>query len=384
LAESRADQPLSLYLHLPWCRVRCGYCDFNTYVLPPKAAADVVPAYLDALGAELALAARILGPRRVETVYFGGGTPTLLAPFDFASLLRSVRAHFDLAAGAEVTAEANPETLSPAYLAELRSAGVARLSLGMQSACPAVLAVLERVHTPLRAVEAVAWARAAGFSSVSLDLIYGAPGETLVDWAGTLDVALAAAPDHVSAYSLIPEEGTKLAARMARGELPYPDDDDLADKYTLADERFEAAGLPWYEVSNWARLGHGCRHNLAYWRSADWWGFGAGAHSHVAGCRWWNERRPEVYRDRLRSGLSPAQGREELTAAQRHFEQVLLSLRLAEGLDMAVLSGPEAVRADGFAAAGLAVVGRRGPGRFLRLTQSGRLLADRLAAELLD
>jgi oxygen-independent coproporphyrinogen-3 oxidase len=382
-AASRQDRPLGLYVHIPWCRSRCGYCDFNTYVLERPSGRATAP-YLTALRAELALAARTLGERRVESVYFGGGTPTLLDPADFHALLRAIEDAFDLDAAAEITTEANPETLSQDVVARLRDVGVNRLSLGLQSTTPAVLRTLDRVHTPGRAVAAVAWARRAGFASVSLDLIYGTPGESLADWARTLDTTLAAQPDHVSAYALIVEDGTRLATRMAQGELPYPDDDDLADKYLLADERFEAAGRPWYEVSNWARPGQVCRHNLAYWRSDDWWGLGAGAHSHIAGLRWWNERHPSAYVARLDANASPAHARELLTATQRHTETVLLGLRLAEGLDPAALTGTERARLAPLAARGL-IAPRGATGQApIRLTPSGRLLADRVVADLLD
>jgi oxygen-independent coproporphyrinogen-3 oxidase len=258
------------------------------------------------------------------------------------------------------------------------------LSLGWQSARPHVLATLGRAHTPGRAAAAVGWARAAGFPSVSLDRVYGAPGETPADGAATVEAALAAQPDHVSAYALTVEAGTPLAARMARGELPRPDDDDLADKYEWADTRLAAAGRPWYEISNWARPGHACRHNLAYWRSADWWGLGAGAHSHVGGLRWWNCRHPAAYAEALAAGRSPAAGREQLTERQRRWETVMLTLRLAEGLAAAVLDGPQLARAERWAADGLAEFDGSGPGRRLRLTRRGRLLADRVAADLVD
>ncbi|MDR1806664.1 MAG: radical SAM family heme chaperone HemW [Propionibacteriaceae bacterium] len=369
MVEGRREAPLSLYVHVPWCRARCGYCDFNTYVSAPQ------PGYLAALHAELGLAAAVVGPRRVDTVYFGGGTPTLLPPADFAALLVTIRERFDLDPGAEVTTEANPETLSPEYVERLRAAGVTRLSLGFQSAVPHVLATLDRVHTPGRALDAVTWARRAGFESVSLDLIYGTPGESLDDWRATLDAAVAARPDHISAYALIVEEGTRLAARMKRGELPYPDDDLMADQYLLADQVFERAGWPWYELSNW---GEPCRHNLAYWLSEDWWGVGAGAHSHVGGIRWWNWRLPAAYAARLPE--SPAEAREVLSADQRRMERVLLELRLASGLDESCLTASERGRVAGFVEAGL--VALRG-GRVV-LTPPGRLLADAVTRELLD
>jgi oxygen-independent coproporphyrinogen-3 oxidase len=377
-----AGRPFSLYVHVPFCATRCGYCDFNTYTAAELGSApgSSRDAYLAAVRSELALAERVLGRRPVvSTVFFGGGTPTLLAARELVGLLRAVTEHADLAPGAEVTTEANPESVDPGYLATLVAGGFNRLSLGMQSAVPHVLAVLERRHTPGRAAQVVGWAREAGFGSVSLDLIYGTPGETPHDWDASLAAALAAAPDHVSAYSLIVEPGTRLAGRVRRGELPGIDPDVHADYYRAADAALTAAGLGWYEVSNWARRGHEARHNLAYWRSDDWWGIGPGAHSHVGGVRWWNLRHPTGYAGRLAAGTSPAEAREVLTAADRRTERVLLQLRLAEGLALAELDEAGRAVAVRAVADGLAIAA---DGR-LRLTLDGRLLADGIAVDLL-
>ncbi len=376
-------RPLSLYLHVPFCATRCGYCDFNTYTAAELGSAPGSSqwAYLDAVRRELDLAAGVLfGAPPVSTVFFGGGTPTHLPPDALAGLLRAVRDRFVLAADAEVTTEANPESVDPAYLADLRAAGFTRISFGMQSAAPHVLATLERRHTPGRVGEVVGWARAAGFDSVSLDLIYGTPGESLADWAATLEAALALEPDHVSAYSLIVEPGTRLAARIVRGQLPEPDEDAQADAYLLAEERLARDGFVAYEVSNWARAGHKCRHNLAYWRSDHWWGVGPGAHSHVGGVRWWNVRHPRDYTARLADGASPAQAREDLSAADRRVERVLLELRLAEGLPLEVLTASERTRVEHLETSGLA----RRDGDRLVLTLKGRLLADGVIRDLLD
>ncbi|MCG6566632.1 radical SAM family heme chaperone HemW [Tessaracoccus sp. ZS01] len=372
--------PLSLYVHVPFCRTRCGYCDFNTYTASELG--DLSPdTYLGAAHAELALAQRILGDSRpVQTVFFGGGTPTMLPAEALTGLLRAIDDRFGLAPDAEVTTEANPDTLSPAYLETLRAGGFTRLSLGFQSVVPHVLQVLQRTHTPRRGLDAAHWARDAGFDHISLDLIYGTPGESMDDWRASLDAVTATPVDHVSAYSLIVEEGTRLAMQVRRGDIPMPDDDDLADKYLVADETLTALGLANYEVSNWARPGGECRHNLAYWRGADWWGIGPGAHSHVGGVRFWNRKHPRSYAASLTAGESPALAREVLTDEDRRVERVLLELRLAGGLPLDVLRPSELARVSAVVAANLAT----DDGARLRLTQAGRLLADGVIRDLLD
>ena len=373
--------PLSFYLHVPFCATRCGYCDFNTYTSAELGSAPGASqrAYLDAVRAELDLAARILGPREIRTVFFGGGTPTLLPSAELVGLLDALRDHFPLSADAEITTEANPESVDDRYLAALAEGGFNRLSLGMQSSVGHVLAVLDRRHTPGRVADAVRGARAAGFGSISLDLIYGSPGESPDDWRTSLRTALDLEPDHLSAYSLIVEPGTRLAARIRRGELAGVDDDVHADYYLIAEAELATAGLEWYEVSNWARPGHACRHNLAYWRGHDWWGIGPGAHSHVGGVRWWNLRHPARYSARLAASHSPAEARELLTAEERRTERVMLELRLADGLDLAVLAADERKRVPAVVEAGLGRVDRNR----LRLGLRGRLLADGVIRNLL-
>jgi oxygen-independent coproporphyrinogen-3 oxidase len=342
--------------------------------------------YADTVLAELALARRVLGaapPARVDTVFFGGGTPTLLDPASLGRILAGIDRAWGLAPDAEVTTEANPESVTAASLVALRRAGFTRISLGMQSAAPHVLAVLDRRHTPGRAAAAAVEARDAGFTHVNLDLIYGTPGETAADFAGSLAMVLDAEVDHVSAYALIVEDGTRLAKRVHRGELPYPDDDIAADRYLAADYTLSGAGLAWYEVSNWARTtADRCRHNLLYWTGGDWWGLGPGAHSHVGGVRWWNVKHPNAYAARVSAGHSPGHAREVLTPAERHSEDVLLRLRLAEGLSLSTLD-----RA-GRAAAGRALAdGLLDAAAFSRqravLTLRGRLLADAVVRDLL-
>ncbi|MEU7803850.1 radical SAM family heme chaperone HemW [Micromonospora arborensis] len=375
-----------VYVHVPFCASRCGYCDFNTYTAAELGGGASREGYADTVLAELALAARVLGdspPPRVDTVFVGGGTPTLLPADDLARILDGIDRTWGLAADAEVTTEANPESVTPESLKLLRAAGYTRISLGMQSASPGVLAILDRKHSAGRATAAALEARDAGFEHVNLDLIYGTPGERAEDFAASLDQVVAAGVDHVSAYALIVEDGTRLAARMKRGELAYPSDDVAADRYLAAEAALDAAGLSWYEVSNWARTDEArCRHNLLYWTGADWWGLGPGAHSHVGGVRWWNVKHPSAYAQRLAAGVSPGLAREVLTVDEAHMEDVMLRLRLASGLPLAVLDGAGRAGAERALAAGLLDTDGYAAGRAV-LTLRGRLLADAVVRDLL-
>jgi putative oxygen-independent coproporphyrinogen III oxidase len=380
------ERPFGVYVHVPFCATRCGYCDFNTYTAQELPGGVTRDSYAATVAAELALARGVLGEGapQVQTVFFGGGTPTLLPPADLAAILRAVDETFGLAPGAEVTTEANPESVGPAAFATLRAAGFTRISLGMQSAVGHVLATLDRTHTPGRPQAAVTQARAAGFEHVSLDLIYGTPGESDDDWRRSVEAALAAGPDHVSAYALTVEPGTRLHARVRRGELPAPEEDALADRYAMADEALAAAGLGWYEISNWARDdGARCLHNVNYWRGGDWWGAGPGAHSHVGGVRWWNVLHPSAYAAALREGRSPAAGRELLDGETRRFERIMLETRLREGLDVGLLRPAGRAAAARAAADGLAEPEALAQGRVL-LTRRGRLLADAVVRDLVD
>ncbi|GGO86396.1 coproporphyrinogen III oxidase [Nocardioides phosphati] len=387
-AEALAGQekrPFAFYVHVPFCRVRCGYCDFNTYTAQELGGGASQASYAETAVREVALARQVLGEvdRPVETVFLGGGTPTLLPARDLGLVLRAIRDEFGFAPDVEVTTEANPDSVDLAYLSELREAGYTRLSFGMQSAVSSVLKVLDRTHDPERVPRAVEWAREAGFEQVSLDLIYGTPGESLADWETSLRAALANRPDHVSAYALIVEDGTALARQVRRGELPMPDDDDLADKYLLADELLSADGLHWYEVSNWSRdEASRCRHNLLYWKGADWWGVGPGAHSHVGGVRWWNVKHPSAYAQRLAAGTSPAHGRELLSVEDQRVERVLLELRLADGVPDVVLDAAGRAAVPRLIADGL-LDGRGAIKGSLVLTTRGRLLADAVVRDLL-
>ncbi len=378
-------RPFGFYVHVPFCTVRCGYCDFNTYTASELG--DVPGAsratYADAAVAEVRFARRVLGEADVPvgTVFFGGGTPTLLPPGDLTRVVAAIDDEFGLEPGAEVTTESNPDSVTADDLARLREGGVTRVSFGMQSSVSHVLQVLDRTHDPERVPRVVQWAREAGFEQVSLDLIYGTPGESLDDWSASLDAALACGPDHVSAYALIVEEGTALARRVNRGELPMTDDDDLADKYLLADAALERAGLSWYEVSNWARTPQAaCRHNLGYWTGGDWWGVGPGAHGHVGGVRWWNVKHPTPYAVRVGEGVSPAHGRELLDPETRRVERVLLEVRLRQGLPADVLEETGRAAVAGLVHRGLV---EAQPGRIV-LTTTGRLLADAVVRELLS
>jgi oxygen-independent coproporphyrinogen-3 oxidase len=385
--EGLGRRPFGFYVHVPFCTVRCGYCDFNTYTADELGPAGGAPGASRATYAEAAIAevrrARVaLGDvdLPVSTVFFGGGTPTLLSPADLGAIVASIAAEFGLAEGAEVTTESNPDSVALWDLEELRGAGFNRMSFGMQSAVDHVLKVLDRTHDPLRVPAVVDWARQAGFEQISLDLIYGTPGESLGDWELSVEAALACGPDHISAYSLIVEDGTALARQIRRGEVAMPDDDDLADKYLLVDERLGAAGLEWYEVSNWAKDDASrCRHNLLYWTGGDWWGVGPGAHSHVGGVRWWNVKHPAAYAERLASGVTPAHAREVLDDESRRVERVLLELRLRDGLPVSVLDATGRAQVARLMEEGLVDL------RAERLvpTQRGRLLADGLVRDLL-
>ncbi|MFZ4078512.1 MAG: radical SAM family heme chaperone HemW [Microbacteriaceae bacterium] len=377
--------PLSAYVHVPFCRVRCGYCDFNTYTGEELQGARRDD-FADHVLREIELATSVLDcgrDRELTTVFFGGGTPTLLPARDLLRVLRQLRDDFGLAEDAEVTVEANPDSVDAHYLHKLAEGGVTRVSLGVQSAVPHVLANLDRTHNPERVPEVVGWAKDAGLD-VSVDLIYGTPGESLDDWRISIESALALQSGHISAYALIVEEGTALERRIRRGELAPPDDDLVADMYELADDTFSRAGFDWYEVSNWARSARErSRHNTAYWVNHDWWGFGPGAHSHVGGVRWWNVKHPNAYAQRVLAGDSPAAARETPDLEERYLETVLLRLRLAEGLtlnEVSVLAGERAMQ---LAEEGMLDADALARGTLV-LTLRGRLLADYVVRQLTD
>lgn len=377
-----ASRTFSAYLHIPFCSHRCGYCDFNTYTAS-ELRGLTREGYLGALDAELSFARQVLEQsgvpeRPLTSVFFGGGTPTLLPASALTNTLQKVRDVYGITAGAEVTVEANPDTLSETYLSDLAAGGVTRVSVGMQSAVPHVLNTLERTHNPANVSSAVQWAKAAGLE-VSVDLIYGTPGESLDDWRYTLEKVSALDLNHISAYSLIVEEGTAMARKIRSGDVVEPDPDLQADMYECADEAFAAQGLSWYEISNWSR-NNSTRsvHNRAYWTGQDWWGFGPGAHSHIGGVRFWNAKHPAAYADRVMRGITPAVGREILTDHQRETERILLESRLSDGLDIATL---EPLVIDNLIADELCDAS--GSKDRLILTRSGRLRADEVARRLI-
>jgi putative oxygen-independent coproporphyrinogen III oxidase len=385
-AAASADRDLGLYVHVPFCRVRCGYCDFNTYTATELRGAKQSD-YADEAIAEMRFARGVLEAsgvpeRPLSTVFFGGGTPTLLPAHQLAQMLGAARDTWGFVPDAEITTEANPDSVDAAYLQTLAEAGFTRVSFGMQSAVPSVLATLERTHDPARIPDVVRWAREAGLQ-VSLDLIYGTPGETLDDWRRSLDAVLENEPDHVSAYALIVEDGTKLARQIRSGQVAEPSDDLQADMYELADATLASAGYDWYEVSNWAHreTGRPSRHNLSYWVGHDWWGIGPGSHSYVGETRWWNVKHPAAYAQRIAAGESPAAGRETIDGETGELERVLLLTRVRGALHTQSLA-PEARReVAGLIAEGL-IDGKAALRGSVELTLKGRLLADAVVRRL--
>ena len=384
-ASAHTDS-FGVYLHVPFCATRCGYCDFNTYTPGQLGSGATQGDYLDAIVAELEMAV-VKHPelaRGADTVFVGGGTPSMLGASGLRRLLDGVRNSFGLADDAEVTTESNPESTSPEFFEGLAEAGFTRVSLGMQSAVPHVLATLDRTHTPGRPAAAVAEARAAGFEHINLDVIYSTPGESMANLDTTLEAVLATDVDHVSAYSLIVEPGTAMARKVRRGELPMPDDDDLADRYERIDAALSQAGFSWYEVSNWAKPGGQCRHNMLYWRDGNWWGAGPGAHSHLDGTRFYNVKHPARYSATISGGELPIKDSEGLTAEDRHTEKIMLGLRLAEGIDANLLGEDELDKARRQAEAGMVEFVSVDGGQRIQLTNRGRLLADAIIVDILS
>jgi oxygen-independent coproporphyrinogen-3 oxidase len=358
---------------------RCGYCDFNTYTpaeLQDGASLEIVSAdYIDAVLQELASTPT----DEVSTIFFGGGTPSLIPPKDLGRVISAIKARNGITADCEITLEANPDSVTQEKLDGYISVGFNRISFGMQSNKEHVLKVLDRTHNPDNVRKAVDMARRAGFSSISVDLIYGAPGESLADWASTIKEALSLDIDHISAYALIVEDGTKLAAQIKRGELSMPDDDLMADMYLLIDQQTLQKGMKWYELSNWAKPGHQSRHNVAYWKSQNWWGLGPGAHSHIDQKRFWNVKHPTAYKERIFSGQSPIKDSEYLSDEQRKSEYIMLAIRMPEGVRKSALTIAQFERTAEYIKSGH-VIDRPD---VIALTPKGRLIADRIVQEML-
>ena len=377
---------LGFYVHIPYCTRRCGYCDFNTYTPTELSISNDLTStsnsYIDLLLREIEFARETSDAQVVPTIFFGGGTPTLMESRDLGRVISSISSHFELAPDAEITTEANPDTVTKEKLADLREAGFNRISFGMQSAVPHVLQALDRTHNPENVLKATTWAHEVGFNEVSVDLIYGTAGESMSDWELTVDTALGLPITHISAYALIVENGTKLGAQVKRGEVIMPDDDQTADKYLLADKKFNSAGFNWYELSNWSKPGSECRHNIAYWNGDNWWGAGAGAHSHIDGRRFWNVKHPAAYSQKVLASGNALADQEILTESEKRNEEIMLQIRLVSGIKRSTLSEGEESSLTSFLETGhlLSVDWERGS---VVLSRTGRLIADRIVREIL-
>lgn len=375
---------LSFYIHIPYCVKRCGYCDFNTYTpaeLQGPNLATVSQNYIDAAIKEIELAHSKVGNVEVPTIFFGGGTPSLMPAQELGRIITTIRERFSLQKDAEITLEVNPDSVTPEFLSVMKESGATRISMGMQSAVPHVLAALDRTHNPENVVSAVDAVRSAGFENISIDLIYGAPGESIEDWKRSITAALELPINHISAYALIVERGTKLATQISRGELTLPDDDETAEKYLIADEAFESAGFSWYELSNWSKPGGECRHNVAYWDGSHWWGVGPGAHSYLDRKRWWNVKHPSTYQQKILNNESPELNSELLTDLNLADEFVMLQIRRREGIKLDSLSKAQIERAEPFVSSGHLDKNKWGEKKLV-LSKEGRLIADRIVREL--
>jgi len=377
---------LSFYIHIPYCVKRCGYCDFNTYT-PAElkistGLTQISNSYIDLLIAEIDLAKAQVGGATVPTIFFGGGTPSLMEPKDIGRVIKAIDNKFGLTEDCEITLETNPDTVDKEKLAAFKKVGINRISFGMQSAVPHVLATLDRTHNPDNLPQVTKWAAEVGFKDVSVDLIYGTPGETLADWQTSIDAALALPINHISAYALIVEEGTKLANAIKRGEIANVHDDLTAEKYLIADAAFSKAGFTWYELSNWSKDSGESKHNIAYWLNKNWWGTGPGAHSHINGKRWWNVKHPNLYREKLLQNISPELDSEVLEPIQIESERLMLSIRLPEGITKESLTADQIMSLDQYLKSGALDTAKWDAGS-VSLTLNGRLIADRIVREIL-
>lgn len=378
---------LAFYIHIPYCVKRCGYCDFNTYTPSElkitEGLAQISNSYIDLLLMEIKAAKVQVGQSvNVPSIFFGGGTPSLMQPDDIGRVISTIKSEFTLLPDAEITMECNPDSVTKESLAAFRAIGVNRVSFGMQSAVKHVLATLDRTHNPENLLQVTTWAKEVGFSEISVDLIYGTPGESLSDWQTSIDAALALPITHISAYALIVEEGTKLAAQIKRGEVAQVDDDLTAEKYLVADKAFTAAGFEWYELSNWAKSGSLSKHNLAYWLGDNWWGAGPGAHSHLNGKRFWNVKHPNLYKERVLANQSPVADSEVLEELQIESERLMLSLRLPSGVDKQSLNELQLAELSSYVESGHLDQANWNQGR-ATLTLDGRLIADRILRQIL-
>ena len=378
---------LAFYIHIPYCVKRCGYCDFNTYTPSElkitEGLAQISNSYIDLLLMEIKAAKVQVGQSaNVPSIFFGGGTPSLMQPDDIGRVISAIKSEFTLLPDAEITMECNPDTVTKESLAAFRAIGVNRVSFGMQSAVKHVLATLDRTHNPENLLQVTTWAQEVGFSEISVDLIYGTPGESLSDWQTSINAALTLPITHISAYALIVEEGTKLAAQIKRGEVAQIDDDLTAEKYLVADKAFTAAGFEWYELSNWAKSGSLSKHNLAYWLGDNWWGAGPGAHSHLNGKRFWNVKHPNLYKERVLANQSPVADSEVLEELQIESERLMLSLRLPSGVDKQSLNELQLAELSSYVVSGHLDQANWNQGR-ATLTLDGRLIADRILRQIL-
>lgn len=378
---------LAFYIHIPYCIKRCGYCDFNTYT-PSElqittGLKNITNSYTTLLITEIKSARKQVGERAVvPSIFFGGGTPSLMEAEDIKSIISTIGSEFDLAGDIEITLESNPDTVDKDKLEKFYQVGINRISFGMQSAVPHVLATLDRTHNPDNLYQVTKWASEVGFKEISVDLIYGTPGESKSDWQKSIDTALSLPITHISAYALIIEEGTKLAAQIKRGEVDQVDDDLTAEKYLMADNAFTKFGFNWYELSNWSKVNSESKHNLAYWLGKNWWGAGPGAHSHLNGKRFWNVKHPNLYKQKIDANESPVADSEDLKELQIESERLMLSIRLPSGVEKNTLNEQQISDLSGYVESGHLDKGDWDNGR-ATLTLNGRLIADRIVREIL-
>ena len=378
---------LAFYIHVPYCSKRCGYCDFNTYTPTELKIStglnQISNSYIDLVIKEIELAKfKIKEPVEVSSIFFGGGTPSLMEPVDLGRVVTKIKTDFGISSNAEITLEVNPDSVDRDKLELFFEIGINRLSIGMQSAVSKVLKILDRTHNPENVSKVVNWATDIGFKQISVDLIYGTPGESKEDWQQSIDAALALPISHISAYALIVEPGTKLAAQIKRGEVAELDDDLTAEKYLMADQAFTNAGFYWYELSNWAKDNSKSRHNLSYWLGDNWLGIGPGAHSHIDGERYWNVKHPTLYKEKIEKGQLPIADSEILDSNQIESERLMLSIRLTSGIETKSLNMKQITDLSGYVESGHLNHSDWQQGR-ATLTLNGRLIADRIVREIL-